>query len=214
MTATIIAVAQRKGGAGKTTLAVHLAVAWAHRGASVALVDTDPQASSSSWHRVREVRYGAGSTGIDFAAVTGWRAASEVSRRSRDRDIILIDSPANADSELKAALRNADLVLVPVQPTPLDVWATRPTLAIAEAERIPSLLVLNRVPARARLTGAMRDWLSDYDVGLAESTVGNRTALAAAISEGQGVTEAAAGSPAAEEIAALGEEILDLLPRR
>jgi chromosome partitioning protein len=212
MSATVIAVAQRKGGAGKTTLAAHLGVTWATMGRAVARIDTDPQGSLARWYQRREERLGRGGTGLSFAAVTGWRAAGEVSRRARDCDIVLVDSPANADTDARAAIRAASLALVPVQPSPVDVWATLPTLEIARQERVPALLVLNRVPARACLTAAMREQLADYDVGLAAVAIGNRIALAAAFAEGRGIAESAKGSLAAEEIAALAAELLELLP--
>jgi chromosome partitioning protein len=212
MTATVIAIAQRKGGAGKTTLAAHLAVTWATTGRIVALIDTDPQASLAHWYQRREVRLGRGGTRLDFTAVTGWRAEGEISRRAREYDIVLIDSPANADTDTRRAIRSADLVLVPVQPSPVDVWATLPTLDMVQQESVPALLVLNRVPARACLTAAMREWLADYDVGLASIGIGNRVGLAAAFAEGWGIAESAVGSLAAEEIAALAGELVELLP--
>src|ERR1700732_4974466 len=122
MTATVIAIAQHKGGSGKTTLAAHLAVTWASVGRVVALIDTDPQASLARWHQRREDRLGRGGTGLRFAAVSSWRAAGEVARQARENEIVLLDSPANAEAA-RAAIRTADLVLIPVQPSPVDVWA-------------------------------------------------------------------------------------------
>jgi chromosome partitioning protein len=213
MTATIITIAQRKGGAGKTTLAAHLGVTWASHGRVVTLIDTDPQSSLTQWYHKRAARLGEAGTGLSFAAANGWRAVGEIAQHARDSDIVLIDSPANADGDARAAIRAAGLVLVPVQPSPVDVWATLPTLDIARQERVPVLLVRNRVPARACLTGAMRAKLATYDVGLAMSAIGNRIALAAAFAEGWGIGESDRGSPAALEIAALAAELLDLLPK-
>lgn len=213
MTATIIIVAQRKGGAGKTTLAAHLAVTFAARGRSVALIDTDPQGSLAQWYRRREERLGAADTGIEFAAVSGWRAVSAIERQASNHDIVVIDSPAGDDQDARAAIRLASLVIVPVQPSPVDVWATLPTLALTRREGVPVLLVLNRVPARASLTGTMRAQLAEYDVGLASVGIGNRVALAATFAEGWGIGESDETSPAAAEIAALANEVLGLLPQ-
>jgi chromosome partitioning protein len=211
MNAAIIVVAQRKGGAGKTTLAAHLGAAWAGMGRNVALIDTDSQASLARWHQNREARLGGG-TGLGFAAVTGWQAPGEMLKRARDCDILLVDSPASGESEVRMAMRCASLVLIPVQPSPVDVWATLPTLDMAQREGVPALLVLNRVPARAALTASMREQLALYDAGLAATGIGNRVAFAAAFAEGWGVTECAVGSAAAEEIAALASEVMALLP--
>ncbi len=212
MTATAIVVAQRKGGAGKTTLAAHLGVAWAAMGYAVALIDTDPQASLTQWHQRREARRIGGQTGLGFAATTGWRVPGEIRRRARNCDILLIDSPASAGIEVRTVMKCAGLVVVPVQPSPVDVWATLRTLELAQREQVPALLVLNRVPARASLTAAMREELSRYDVGLAATGIGNRVALAAAFCEGWGITECAEDSAAAAEIAALAAELGGLLP--
>jgi chromosome partitioning protein len=211
MNAAIIVVAQRKGGAGKTTLAAHLGAAWAGMGHNVGLIDTDSQASLARWHQNREARLG-GSTGLGFAAVTGWQAPGEMLRRARDCDILLVDSPSSGESEVRMAMRCAGLVLIPVQPSPVDVWATLPTLDMAQREGVPALLVLNRVPARSALTTSMREQLALYDAGLAATSIGNRVAFAAAFAEGWGVTECAVGSSAAEEIAALASELVALLP--
>jgi chromosome partitioning protein len=212
MTATIIMVAQCKGGVGKTTLAAHLGVAWAAMGHEVALVDIDPQGSLARWHQRRKARLGGAGTGLGFAATIGWRARAEIQRRACDGDILLVDSPATADADVRMAIGCAGLVLVPVQPSPVDVWATLPMLEIAQRLRVPALLVLNRVPARASLTASMRERLAEYDVGLAATSVGNRVALAAAFEEGWGISECAPDSTAAEEITALAAEILALLP--
>jgi chromosome partitioning protein len=206
MPATIIAIAQQKGGAGKTTLAAHLALAWAahHR---VGVIDIDPQASLASWFRLRQQRLGL-APDIDVAAITGWRVAGEVERQARRHDLVLIDSAPHAETEARIAVRAADLVLIPVQPSPMDVWATRATLDLARAERVPALLVLNRVPPRANLTEPMVAALAELGAPLAETQIGNRVALAAALADGKGIHEAAAGSRAAEEIAALAAEVL------
>ncbi len=213
MTATIIAVAQSKGGAGKTTLAAHLGVAWASHGRDVAVIDTDPQGSLTEWYHRRALRLGTEHTGIGFVQAPGWRAPMEIERQACGRDIVLIDSSPRADDDSRAAIRCATLVLVPVQPSPVDVWATLPTLEVARREEVPALLVLNRVPARASLTATMRALLAEYDVGLATVGIGNRVALAAAFAEGWGVAESAAGSSAAAEIDLLANEVLGLLPR-
>jgi chromosome partitioning protein len=207
MAGIVITIAQQKGGAGKTTLAAHLAIAWAGQGRRVALVDIDPQGSLAAWHALRAERLGNGRTGLDFAAITGWRTAAEVERRAGNHDIVVVDSPPHAETEAKLAIRAADLVILPVQPSPMDVWATRPTLDLAAQEKVPALLVLNRVPPRANLTETMLAKLAELGAIVAEARIGNRVALATALAEGLGITEAAASSRAAEEITAVAAEI-------
>jgi chromosome partitioning protein len=211
MAAIVITIAQQKGGAGKTTLAAHLALAWA-ASLRVAVIDIDPQASLATWFQRRRARAGGG--GIEVAALGGWRVAAEVERQARSHDVVLIDSAPHAETEARIAVRAASLVLVPVQPSPMDVWATRPTLELAHQERVPALLVLNRVPARANLTDAMAAELAALGAPVAETQIGNRVALASALVDGKGVFETAPASRAAAEIAALADEILRRTARR
>src|SRR5216683_3707922 len=152
MAGLVITIAQRKGGAGKTTLAAQLAVAWARQGARVAVLDIDPQGSLAAWIDLRRARLGSEAIGFDFAALPGWRAAQWVEDRARKMDLVVIDGPPHAETEARIAVRAAGLVLIPVQPSPLDLWATAATLKMARDERRRMLIVLNRVPPRSSLT--------------------------------------------------------------
>ncbi|MEM8587220.1 MAG: ParA family partition ATPase [Pseudomonadota bacterium] len=207
MAGSVITIAQQKGGAGKTTLAAHLAVAMAQSGRSVAIMDIDPQGSLTAWSQAR----GEAEPAIAAHQVTGWRAAGAVERLARDFDVVIVDSPPHAETEARIAVRAADLVLVPLQPSPMDFWATKPTIALAAAEKTAVLVVLNRVPARARLADEITDQMDELGADLAEARIGNRIALAAALMKGRGVTETHRRSMAAEEIDALAKEMLDRL---
>lgn len=200
----VITIAQQKGGAGKTTVAAHLAVALAQKGNRVAILDIDPQGSLSHWHSIREKRFGEGYTGLTHVAVSGWRVASEVSRMKRQSDFIIIDSPPHTETEARTAIRSADLIIVPVQPSPTDLWATKPTLDLAKAERVPVKVLLNRVAANSRIAATIAEELTD----LADTTLGNRVLFAAALLEGRGVTEADPNSVAAYEMKNLVKEVL------
>jgi chromosome partitioning protein len=206
--ARVITIAQQKGGAGKTTMAVQLALAWHAAGRRVTLIDIDPQGSLARWFALREAALGAAGAGIDFAAVTGWRATAEIERRVRAADLVIVDSPPHAQTDAKTAIRAAHLVVVPVQPSPLDLWATGPTLTLAADERKPVLLVLNRVPARSSIAESMAAEAAALGVRLATARLGNRAGFAASMVAGRGVVETAPGSVAGREIAALAEEIL------
>ena len=210
MVARIITIAQQKGGAGKTTLAAHLAVAWATGKRRVAIVDTDPQGSLTQWYKLRETVLGEAATSLTFAAISGWRVRSEIDRLKYDHDLILIDSPPHTDAEARTAIRAADLVVVPLQPSPMDVWATSATIQICKQEKVPVKMVLNRVHPQAKLTEA----ISGEMVGLTHSRFGNRVIFAGALMHGLGVTEAQPNSPAAEEVRALAKEILNYLSRK
>lgn len=212
MTGTIITIAQQKGGAGKTTLAVQLAVALAHSGRRVVAIDIDPQMSLSTWFGMRAEMHGdiayKGSGALEIVQVTGWRAASEIERQAKNNDVVIVDSPPHAETEARIAVRNAHLAVVPVQPSPMDVWATKPTLEMAAKEKTPVLLVLNRVPSRANLTERMVAALTALKEPVAKTQIGNRVALASSMAEGLGVVEFARSSVAAKEINALARAVL------
>jgi len=210
MPATVFTVAQQKGGAGKTTLAAHLAVTWTAAGKSVAVVDIDPQQSLTTWYRLREARRGDAGAGLLVNQIQGWRVRAEVERLAREHDVVVIDSPPHAETEARVAIRASHLVIVPVQPSPMDVWATRPTLDLAAEERRPVAVVLNRVPPRANLTEAMRLELAGFGVTIADSTLGNRVVFAGALAEGRAVAEVQPSGRAAREVRALAKELLRL----
>lgn len=208
MAARVITIAQQKGGAGKTTLAAHLAVAWHELGEKVALVDIDPQGSLSQWFALREAHLGKGNTGVGLTQITGWRASAEIDRLKRDHSLIVVDSPPHAQTDAKIAVRAANLVVIPVQPSPLDVWATRPTVELAASEKVPVLLVMNRVPSRSLVTEDMVAALGQIKAELATARLGNRGSLAMSMAAGLGVGEHAPGTVAAREVNKVAREVL------
>ena len=210
MAGRIITIAQQKGGAGKSTLAANLAVALALGRRSVVLVDIDPQGSVARWAAAR----GEGGTQtrakLTVEAIAGWRTANQVKRFADDFDVVVVDSPPHAETEAKLAIRAADLVVVPLQPSPADLWAVQPTLDMAAQEKRPVLLVLNRTPPRARLTAQIAEAaakLAHPDLKVAVAQIGNRVAFAEAFMRGLAVAELRGASVAAEEIAALAKEV-------
>ncbi len=208
MTATVLCVTQQKGGAGKTTLCAHLAVALAAGRRDVTVLDIDPQQSMITWFRKREELFGDDDDSLDVEAVGDLRRSSQINSVARKRDIVLIDCPPHAGNEAKIAVRAADLVVVPVQPSPMDIWATRPTLNLAAREGKPVLMVFNRVPARANLTEEMLTEAKAYGVKVARTRVGNRVLFAGALNEGLTAGEMAPSGRAAGEINRLAREVL------
>jgi chromosome partitioning protein len=206
----VFTIAQRKGGAGKTTLAAHLAVAWANLGHDVVAVDIDPQGSLSRWAAVRAAQ--GRPDGLQVVTLNGWRVTGEVERLAREHDIVVIDSPPHDETEARIAVRAATLVVVPIQPSVMDLWATEATLKLAAAEKRAVRLVLNRVPARSKAAEAVAAAAGQMGVTVAASRIGNRTALAAALAAGRGIVETDPSGIAAREIAALAEELIAVDP--
>lgn len=210
--AFVVAVAQRKGGAGKSTLAANLATAFSGLGERVALLDTDPQKTLFHWHAQRATA-GAKAGALDFDAPSGWRVPSACEKLRRSHDVVLLDTPPHDDTDARIAIRAADLVLVPLQPSPADLWATAATLDLAKAEKRPVAIALNRVPAQGKLTEQVVAALRQKGLTLLDTPLGNRTGFAAAFAAGLGVTEAAPRSVAAEEVRALALALRTLARR-
>lgn len=207
MSAKTVTIAQQKGGAGKTTFAAQLGVAFAHAGRKVALVDIDPQGSLAMWYDVRKSLVDEAGGGITFVQAAGWRLSNELDRLKRSVDLILVDSPPHAETDVRIAVRQADLILVPLQPSPMDLWATQPTLEMARKEKSPAIMVLNRTPPKGKLVDAVRKKILQSEVPVAETVLGNRVAFAASMMEGKGVVETNPRHTATKEIKALAGEI-------
>lgn len=211
----IVAVLNQKGGTGKTTIALHLAGAWAREGRRVTLIDADPQGSALDWsqQRARENLprlFGV----IGLARDTLHHEAPDI---ARDTDHVIIDGPPRVAGLMRSALLAADLVLVPVQPSPFDGWASAEMLALIGEARVyrPQLaarFVLNRCAARTIIARETASALVDHDPPLLSSTVGQRVVFADAAQTGRLVSEIAEHGPAAREIAALAAEVGRIAP--
>ena len=208
MAGKILTIAQQKGGAGKTTVAANLAVAFARgAGLSVAVLDIDPQGSLGEWFEARERWLGEGATGLEFRTASGWGARREARAMARDHDLVLVDTPPHAERESRPAMEAADLVVVPVQPTPVDMWATEPTLGLVSSTGSKAIIVLNRVPPRARLTAEVEAALREFSAEIATARLGNRVTFAEAIGRGSGAIECRPSGKAAQEVQALEKEL-------
>lgn len=206
MTAKTLTVAQHKGGAGKTTLSAQLAAAFDQSGAKVLLMDVDPQGSLSDWHAERVKTLGR-KNNIMLVQTQGWKMTRDMARFQKEFDYIFIDTPPHAESESSIAIRAADLVLLPIQPSPLDIWACGPTIKIALQEKRGLMLVMNRVPPKSNLNGKIMEKLEAMNIEVARQTLGNRVSFASSIMQGLGVVESDPRSTAADEIRALVKEI-------
>ncbi|MBV1825316.1 AAA family ATPase [Gluconacetobacter entanii] len=202
----IVAFLNQKGGVGKTTLALHLAGQWAREGRRVTVIDADPQGSALDWseQRAREGLprlFGV----IGLARDTLHREAPEL---AREVDHVVIDGPPRVAGLLRSALLAADLVLIPVQPSPFDGWASAEMLRLLSEARLfrPALLarfVLNRCGAGTTIARETGLALADHDPPVLAARIGQRVAFADTARTGRLVTDWRPRGIAAREIAAL-----------
>ena len=210
MAGQVITVAQQKGGSGKTTLAAHLALGFREQGKSVALVDLDPQGSLGRWFMTRVDHAPDTCEGMDFSTSSAWGVSYEVRKLTSANDIVIIDTPPKADSDLRPALRVADLVVVPVSVSHVDLWATEGVLDLAARERCPTLLVMNRTRVGTRLNAEVAEAATRLGAEVAAASLGNRVGYADAMGQGRGAQEGGK-SRARDEIAALIEAVAQRL---
>jgi chromosome partitioning protein len=208
MSGLIITLAQQKGGAGKTTVAAHLAVACALGGKSVAVLDTDPQGSLGQWFERREAGMGAEEIDLIFRTASGWGARREARALAREHDVVILDTPPKSDLELRPALEAAHLVVIPVQPAPVDLWATEPTLAMVDKVGSRALLLLNRVVHGTLLGAEVAREVAAMGHPVSTTELGSRIAFAASMGNGKTVMETHPNSPASAEVYDLAIEVL------
>jgi chromosome partitioning protein len=208
----VIAVAQQKGGSGKTMLAAQLAVALAEGGRKVAVLDIDPQGSLTTWGKLRGSAAKAVAD-VTCAAISGWRLAAELEKLRGSHDIVLIDTPPVIDSDARRAIRAADLVLIPLNPSPPDLWAAEGTIKLAAEEKRRIALVFNRAPAASRLRKRLEAEITARRLTLLEAALANRAGYANAFADGLGVTEAGPTTAAAEELRGLAAAVRQQLGR-
>lgn len=214
--ARLIAVTHPKGGVGKTTTSMVLSAELAERGYRTLVADCDPQASASAWANAAPEGKPFPAAVVNLSAYAG-RVHREIQKQLENYDFIIVDCPPGLDSlSPQSAILIADLVIVPMPPSPADLWACLGAVRLIErgADLNPALkarLLPNRV-VRTTLSNAIMRELAEFEIPLMSSRLTNRTAYQEAVVSG--VSMSALGreaKPAADEVRALADEVLALL---
>jgi chromosome partitioning protein len=208
MLSKVITISQQKGGTGKTTLAVHLAIAFIkYHGLKVAIIDTDPQGSLGKWFMIREERK-VSNENLTFKTASLWGAQYESKTLKNDHDVVIIDTPPKIESDARPSIEAADLVLIPMAASHLDFWATGAIVDIAKKANKKILVQINRSSQRSKLINKTNDFIKSLDLSSTKTIIGNRQIYTSSMGEGKTAVEKQKKGSAVEEIKNLSEQIL------
>ena len=203
-----LVIAGQKGGSGKTTLAVHLAVEAQRQGNKVALIDSDPQGSTSSWAEVRK------SDDLAVAKLSPAQVQSALGLAAADGfDLAIVDTPPHASARVSHLLESADLIILPVQPSVLDLAALPAALELVRASGAKAAMVLSVAPVGVGETAETRKALEQTGWPVLETVIHQRMAFRRALAYGQAVAEFEPSGKAAFEIRQVWREIQALMTK-
>jgi len=202
----VIAVLNQKGGSGKTTIATHLARALQIDGADVLLVDSDPQGSARDWSAVREDQP-LTVVGIDRPTID--RDLRNVARK----DFVVIDGAPQAADLAVSAIKAANFILIPVQPSPYDIWATSDLVELVKQRievtdgKLQAAFIVSRAIKGTRIGAEITEALNGYGLPVLETRITQRVSYPGTAAAGSTVMDAEPNSDAAAEVRALAKEI-------
>ncbi|HNG92018.1 MAG: AAA family ATPase [Blastocatellia bacterium] len=202
----ILAVLNQKGGVGKTTLSIHIATFFAQEGNRVLVVDADPQSSALDWSVSRETEGLFPVVGIPKPSLH-----KEIPALAKDYDLVVIDGPPRVNDVARSAIMASDAVLIPIQPSPYDVWAAKEIVDLLQEasvfkENLKSAFVINRKIVNTAIGRDVTEALADYRLSVFSSTVSQRVSFAESAAKGQTVMEIDPASLASQEIKNLVNE--------
>lgn len=208
----VISILNQKGGAGKTTLSINLAAILKALNHSVLLVDADPQGSSLDWAAAREPAEPLFSV-VSCPKPTIHKTVADI---GAGKDFVIIDGAPRVTDLARSCIMASDLVLIPVQPSPYDIWASLEVVSLIQEAVIykPELkaaFVINRKIPNTAIGRDVESALAEFELPVLSTTIGQRVIFAESAASGLSVLEQDAKSQAAAEITALAQEALNLM---
>ena len=201
----IISLISQKGGSGKTTLCVNLAAFAVTNDISVAIIDLDPQASSTSWSAAR------GDELMVVSCHPPFLDKTIKDLKDKKYDLILIDTPPHNSTAAANAIKAAEFVVVPVRPSSFDLVATDATFELIAANSTPAGVVINAIPGRTTVANSAEEFLVQKGFSIL-GRIGHRMSIQHALTDGKGVMELEPDSVASLEITEVFNQILERLP--
>lgn len=206
----IFSVLNQKGGVGKTTLSVNIAAMLAASGSKVLLVDADPQGSSLDWQAARQKESLFSVVGVARPTIH-----KDIHDLAAGYDHVVIDGPPRVNEQARSAVMACDKVLVPVLPSPYDVWAVDEIIRLIQEVAIykpdlKAMLVINRKVGNTAIGRSVVDALAGYPYPVATAAIGQRVIFAESAAQGRAVNEVDPRGAAAREIQGLVQELLEL----
>jgi len=207
---TVIAILNQKGGSGKTTIATNLAHAIKRAGANVLLVDSDPQGSARDWNEANQGEL------LPVVGLDRKTLPTDLKAIRSGYDYIIIDGAPQIAQLAAAALKTADVVLIPVQPSPYDIWATQDLVDVIKARqeilegRPKAAFIISRAIKNTKLSGEVEEALESYELPLFKHGTTQRVIYPTSASTGETVFKEP-NSPAAKEITAMAEELMEFI---
>lgn len=204
----IIALLNQKGGSGKTTLSLNAAGMLASAGCRVLLVDADVQGSALDWQAARQSESPFSIVGMPKPVLH-----RDLAQVAQGYDQVVIDGPPRVDDMARSAIAAADLVLIPVQPSPLDVWAARDIIrligeAVIHKPQLKAAFVINRKIANTTIGREVSQALKDYPWPTLSAAIAQRVGYAESIAAGLWIGEWPDSKTATLEIKKLVKEIM------
>ncbi len=209
--AMIVTLQNQKGGVGKTTLSLHLGHRLSMLDLRVLVIDADPQGSARDWLAARESTPPFTLVGLDRPTIH-----RDINELQEDYDAVVIDSPPRVTDIARSAILASDLVIIPVQPSPYDVWAAQDTVTLIKdssvyKENIKSAFAINREIVNTAIGRDVSEALAQTDVPVLRSHISQRVAFAESVTRGETVLETKTDAKAIAEISAFTDEVLELV---